>query len=416
MKLKKIIATILIVSIAAGFCSCGITADFPPSKKIENLAYGNDGGETFESAVKKFSLNSAANIFLDVSNKNKNLCYSPVSLYIALALTATGAENQTQSEMFEVLGLNGKDKDYISSQAKILLTKMQSNNLKIADSIWLKKDAELKKDFEKNAKDNFYSPVFNVDFKDVPATPELMKKWVEDNTNQLISPEFAYADPDIFMYIINTLYYKSSWEDGFYKQANTRELFHGINGQDAECDFMNKIIWAHSYFKGHGFIASYINFNDGAKMTFILPDEDTDIYDLLKSPKKLEYIFDENNVKTGDVTFKVPKFESKSSFDLNGALKKMGMTQAFLPNGADFSGITNEPVYIDQVSQDTYIKVDENGVEAAAMTKIAAKASGIVEREPNDKINLFLDRPFIYFITDKNGIILFEGVIFNLNQ
>ena len=385
----------------------------PP--KIDSLAYADKDDETFGDLVRKFSLNSAAMIFAD--GKNKNLCYSPPSLYVALALAASGAANRTQAEMFAALGLTGRSKEYIYGQIDVFLKELHFENrygtAKIADSIWLKENAEVNQDFQTNAENNFQSQLFNVNFSDIPATPDMMRKWVEENTNNLISPAFDYGDPKlIFMYIINTLYFKDSWRDSFDERGTGFDLFHAPNKKDVECEFMYKFISAHRYFAGDGFTASSLELYNGGQMTFLLPEENTDIYDLLSSPVKMDYIFDQDNAKTGDVRFKVPKFAARASFDLIGTLQNLGVTEAFIAEKADFSGITTgEPVYISQVSQDTYIKIDERGVEAAAMTQIEMYAGGIAE--PNERIDMVLDRPFMYFITDKNDTVLFSGVIFN---
>ncbi|MCL2815460.1 MAG: hypothetical protein FWD23_12740, partial [Oscillospiraceae bacterium] len=387
---------------------------------IDSLAYANKDDEKFEDILRKFSLNSAATIFTDSLNKNKNLCYSPASLYIAFALASAGAASQTQSEMFGVLGLTGRDTKYISGQIDMLLKKMYFKNrygtIQIANSVWLKESAEVKNEFLENAENNYGSQVFNVNFNEIPATPLLMKNWVCENTDNLISPDFKYDPKLIFMYIINTLYFKDSWLDSFDERSTKIDLFHTADKQKVECEFMNKAILysKHPYFEGNGFTASSLEFYNGGKMTFILPDENTDIYDLLSSPVTLDYVFDEANAKTGDVHFKVPKFKTQASFDLISALKHLGVEKAFIFGSADFSGITGEQIYISQVSQDTYIKIDEIGVEAAAMTQIMMRAGG--GPDPDKRINIFLDRPFIYFITDKNGIILFEGVVFNPHE
>lgn len=316
--------------------------------------------------------------------------------------------------MFDALGLNGKDINYISEQTGRLIRKTYFDNdygsIKIANSMWLREDAELKKDYTDNAEKNFYSPVFGVNFGNME-TSERMKKWVEDNTNNLISPKFEVS-PAIFMYIINTLYFKDTWTEFFLENANTNEIFRGLNNQNIACEFMNKKIHGSLYYNGDGFTASSLRFMNGGKMMFILPDEGIDIYDLVASPEKLNYALDANNADIMDVTYKVPKFESKANFDLIGILEDIGINQAFVET-ADFSGMTDTSIYISEVRQETYIKVDEIGVEATAMTAIAMTESGPLLHEETD---FFLDRPFIYFITDKNGVILFKGIILNPNE
>lgn len=420
MKPGKMIAVILIFCIFASFYSCGTNKESQKESRITaeiaGIAYEYNDSEKFEDVLRKFSLNSASVIFSDEKNNKKNLCYSPASLYVAFALAASGAENQTRDEMFAALGLTGRDKKYISEQINDLFGKLSFENhygvLKIANSVWLKKDADIKKEYKENANDNFHSQIFSADFKNIPETPDMMKKWVEENTNNLISPKFDYSDPEIiFMYILNTLYFKDSWRDSFDKRSTQSDLFYAADNKQVECEFMNKLISAHPFFSGEGFTASSLDLYNGGKMTFVLPDEETDIYDLLSSPKKLDYIFNQANEKTGNVHFKVPKFKTQASFDLIGTLKYMGVKQAFIAETADFSGITGEQIYISEVAQETYIKIDETGVEAAAMTRVEVKAGGLLA--PNEQVNMFLDRPFIYFITDKGGVILFEGVIFD---
>ena len=103
----------------------------------------------------------------------------------------------------------------------------------------------------------------------------------------------------------------------------------------------------------------------------------------------------------------MPKFEMNTRYVLNETLETMGMPSAFSPRDADFSGISPEPNHIELVVHQAFIKVDEEGTEAAAATGASkGELSEVIPFIPTFKA----DRPFIYLIRDtKSGAILFLG-------
>ena len=122
-----------------------------------------------------------------------------------------------------------------------------------------------------------------------------------------------------------------------------------------------------------------------------------------------------NNVKPTRVMIKLPKFKVEFSQKLNGILVKMGIEKAFSQNEAEFKNkmFVNllENAYISEVLHKTFIEVDENGTEAAAVTAVLMKtmAAFVPVEDPKEFI---ADKPFIYFIRDNNsGAILFMGEI-----
>ena len=128
-------------------------------------------------------------------------------------------------------------------------------------------------------------------------------------------------------------------------------------------------------------------------------------------PRKVTEIFDGGEVKYGEVTWSVPKFNYGSSYKLKEVLRELGVASAFLPE-ADFSGITEHMAFISEVAQETHIAIDENGVEASAFTKLDLTGAGL----PEDKAEMILNRPFIFGITAANGTLLFAGVCMNPPQ
>ena len=156
--------------------------------------------------------------------------------------------------------------------------------------------------------------------------------------------------------------------------------------------------------RGENYTASMIGMKNFGSMWFILPDEGVSTDDILSSPETLEEILAGETNGYGMVTFSIPKFEFTSKFNLKEALKSLGMEKAF-DSDADFSGISDRAAFISAVKQETYIAIDEKGVEASAFAQIDYCGAGM----PQDNAELILDRPFIYII--KGSAPLFMGVI-----
>ncbi len=283
--------------------------------------------------------------------------------------------------------------------------------MKIANSLWLDNEIDgrkytFKEPFIKNATDNFYASLFTVDFSD-KATSNLMSQWIMGNTNNRLSPEIS-IDKDQIMSIINTVYYYDQWINRFNKEKTKEDVFYPESGESIICDFMNMTNASQSFSRGEGFTRSSLGLKNNGSMVFILPDEGVGVSELLSSPEKIEDIFTGGEGKNGEVIWSVPKFGYSSSFDLTDSLKALNIHSAFMQD-ADFSGITDGIAFISGVKQETYISIDENGVEASAFTKIAYAGSAM----PVDKAEMILNRPFIYGITAPRGVLLFIGVCMN---
>jgi len=370
----------------------------------------NPVGDTTYEAINAFSYKTSAQVFKEV---DANSCYSPLSLYFAMALAATGAENATRDELLALLGFdNASDlSKECGNLYRLLYTHNELSRLKIANSLWLDNEIDgrkytFKEPFIKNATDNFYASLFTVDFSD-KATSNLMSQWIMGNTNNRLSPEIS-IDKDQIMSIINTVYYYDQWINRFNKEKTKEDVFYPESGESIICDFMNMTNASQSFSRGEGFTRSSLGLKNNGSMVFILPDEGVGVSELLSSPEKIEDIFTGGEGKNGEVIWSVPKFGYSSSFDLTDSLKALNIHSAFMQD-ADFSGITDGIAFISGVKQETYISIDENGVEASAFTKIAYAGSAM----PVDKAEMILNRPFIYGITAPRGVLLFIGVCMN---
>ncbi len=370
----------------------------------------NPVNEESKKGINQFSYNTAVPILKNVVT---NGCYSPLSLYFALSLASSGANGKTREELFALLGAS--DPDQLLQQNgnlyRLLYTDNEITKLKIANSLWLDNEYRgeevlFKENFAQNAAAYFYSSLFSVDFAKESAG-QAMAKWIADNTNNTLKPEFK-PDPEQIMSIINTIYFRDEWVDRFDASLTKADTFHLANSTDVTCDFMNLVYSSNTFSKGDGYTRSALNLKSHGSMVFVLPDEGVDLQDLLSSPASLHDLFEGGTQSNGKVTWKIPKFVCNSMLDLVDTLKKLGITSAF-EQDADFSGITERQAFISSIIQNTHIAIDEKGVEASAFTKIDYAGAAM----PVGQADMILDRPFIYGIFSATSNLLFIGICGN---
>ena len=164
------------------------------------------------------------------------------------------------------------------------------------------------------------------------------------------------------------------------------------------------------YQKGEGYTAAprYLRYG---RMVFVLPDEGVTPESLLQRQGFLTELTGDYN--TAELVWSVPKFDVKSSTGLNEALQALGVTDAFDGTKADFTPLTDNGAVVDSVMQTARVKIDEDGVEAAAYTELVCADSAMMEVPPT--VEMDLDRPFLFVIFDYNDIPLFVGTVNALN-
>ncbi len=364
----------------------------------------NPSDETFLESVNSFSYRTAS---LVMTGNKENVNFSPLSLYYALAVAASGAEGETASELLSLLG--AMDTESLSSACGNFYRRLYTDNkigkLKIANSLWIDGSFACDTDFAENAARNFYASSFIADFADAGTAKE-MSRWISENTGGVLAPEINLNKSQVFS-IINTVYFKDEWTSRFDPSATEAGDFY-TDGGTVQCSYMNSDFASASFVKGDGFTRSSLRLKNGGEMVFILPDKGISARELVSSPEKLETAFRGGESSWGRVVWQIPKFDFGTSLELTDTLKACGISSAF-GESADFGGITDGPLFISRVSQDTHISIDENGVESAAFTKIDYNTGAL----PSDEAYMILDRPFIYGIISRDGVLLFAGICDN---
>ncbi len=371
--------------------------------KIYNLETDKSGNAEFVSKT----------LLEFLKNKDgKNFVYSPTTLYFALCMLSECVDGNTQSEILDLIGKD--DAESIKNNAHNLWQKLYvddgiSNSVS-ANSIWLTDGIEFNQQTIDTLKDSYYASSFSGSFANENYIQKL-RDWINEQTGGLLkeSVQKEQFDPSTVMSLVSTTYFKSGWDNKFGEDKTTEGTFHSTDG-DKECNFMHKTENS-SYYWSDKFSAIHKSLNEGY-MSFILPDEDKSIDDLLRDTKFLEFVtgsYDNIDSKSVLVNMSVPKFDITADLDLVENLKSLGINDAFSETEADFSPLTTQiPLFINKVSHSTRVKIDEEGCEAASYVIGGMKGAG---HGPTEEVDFVLDRPFIFVVSGQDNLPRFIGVV-----
>ncbi len=362
----------------------------------------NPVSDEFLAAVDEFSAQTAAGLLTGA----ENACYSPASLYFALALTASGAAGDTQSQLLDLLGAEDAASltQSCSNLYRLLYTDNEIGALQIANALWMEETAAFMPDFTQTASSDFYAWLYTADLN-APATVTAMEQWVSEHTGGKIQP-IIEPSADSILYLMNTIYLKDEWTDLFDETENTVEPFYLADGSSQNATYMHREDIG-SFVRADGYLSASLGLKNLGWVTFVLPDEDTPLSSLLTRESLAAILSDENAVSSGRILWSVPKFTYDSKLDLKAMLQGCGVTDLFDAERADLSAMTTaQPAYLASATQQTYIDVNEKGVEAAAYTELGYAGSSL----PEGTAEMKLDRPFLYILTASNGTPLFIGV------
>lgn len=398
--MKKVFLMVLIVVVIFSLCSC-IT------KSKATCNYNDINQEISKDTYINYDI--AQEVLKD---RSENFNYSPLSLYYALALLETGAKGETQQQILEVLGSSTSEEVAIkySEIYKSLYADNEINKFKIANSLWLNSDIEFKNDFLLNIDNSLNAEAFSVDFSD-KSTNKKMADWISKNTNGTLVASDLEVKPKQILSIINTVYFCDEWKESFNKQLTEKDIFHAEQN-DVMVDFMNKNVSSCEFAKGKKYTRASLELKNNEDMIFILPDKGVSIGDLMSSKNALQGLFEDGQVHVGEVVWKIPKFAFNTKCNLTSVLESSGIKDAFNSN-ADFSRMTNAEAFVSDIRQETYINIDENGVEASAFTQIDSFGAIKQDKSATEKAEMILNRPFIYGIVSSEGILIFVGVCNN---
>lgn len=372
----------------------------------------NDKENSMHIRITQFSLS----IFKESFESDKNTLISPFSIINALGMIANGAKNETLAQIEAAFT---SDIQNVNEYLKAYLEYLPHSNeykVSLANSIWFKnaKNLTVYEDFLQTSKNYYDASIYKTPFN--TGTKDDINNWIKDATDGQIEGVLQNApSPTTIMYLVNALSFDAEWRK-IYEADQVRDgTFTLANGEKQEAEFMYSDEYLYLEIEGAtGFIKSYKD--DTYAFVALLPDEDMLLIDFANSLDASELVALLENPKKTKVSASIPKFSNEYSVSLNEILKKLGMTNAFDADTADFSGLgasTVGNIYIDNISHHAKIDVDEKGTKAGAVTIALPQAASI---EPKPK-SVQLDRPFLYMVIDrKQNLPLFMGTVVDMQK
>ena len=408
-EMKKTISIIFIGLLALGSLNACNKQD-PEDPGQENKPF-----EPIVLTKAEQEINNASNQFgFDVYHKiysGDDILISPLSLSLALSMTANGAAGTTAEGMLSTLGFAGKDKatmnDYYQKMIEGLLDADPKTTFEVANSIWADEKIGVKKSFTDVTKKYYSSEVYPADFS-TQATVNQINKWCSDKTHGKIPTIMDKPNPALVMALVNALYFKGTWAFDFNEKTK-KEDFATLAGGKNKVEMMSaeeKLL----YSEHDGFSMVQLPYGNGAFcMDVILPKKGEDFGKAVANLDADTFQGLLRNQSNAIVNLKLPKFTFDYNIRLNEVLMALGMQEAF-SNSADFSEMAEKSLKISLVKQKTFIDVNEKGTEAAAVTFVGMElTSAMPAREPK-RVEFFADRPFLFVIRENStGAILFIG-------
>lgn len=346
-----------------------------------------------------------------------NRAYSPINVYMALAMLAEVTDGSSRQQILDLLGVGSVEalRTQVGHVWNAHYCDDSQTTTLLANSLWLDSAYTFDPDTTLALAHQYYASVFQGDL----GTEELdrqLRAWLDSQTGGLLqehSSQLELPEESVFA-LASTIYFAAGWESEFSQDETADGIFH-CGDHDLRTPFMNKTLSFGTYYRGEGFGAVGLDLQNRNTMWLILPDEGVTVEEVLDSAEYLELIqspgswADKSTLK---IHLSLPKFDIDSSIDLCDGLKALGVTHVFDPTVSDFSPMVSSDaeVYVDQIQHAVRVAADEEGVVAAAYTVIITEATG-APTPPTDEIHFTLDRPFLFTITSQDQLPLFAGVV-----
>ncbi len=382
--------------------------ELPVTLRSTDLMEGMTASEPVAYGVPEKTSLSAANAFGTALLKKcledgRNTLVSPLSVLMALGMTANGAGGETLRQMEEVFGLKIGEANKLLGALITALNEDEAGCLKAANSIWFKDRPDFvpNRDFLQKNADIFKASLYKAAFDNT--TLEDINAWVCEHTKAMIKKILDEIPERAVMYLINAIVFEAEWEEPYEESAVSKGDFYNSDGTKTETEFMAS--QENEYFRtdiASGFRKYYKDRR--YSLIALLPDKGHTVNEVVAGLDRLTDNMQEYRQFRSVDTF-IPKFTADFEIELSGILKDMGMRDAFDAAGeADFKamkeGLKEDPyLYIGLVIHKTHIEVDEKGTKAAAVTVVGMDNGCAMPIEEIPVVRL--DRPFVYMLYDE---------------
>ncbi|BAU52622.1 serpin family protein [Mucilaginibacter gotjawali] len=405
----------LLCSFIVCFASCKKGNKVTPQNPGKNLVL-----TSFEQQKVTADNAFTLRLFKNLDSTNgifSNLFASPLSVSFALGMTSNGAAGTTLTAFKNTLNFSGLTQDQVNAYYNNLVTNLPqldpNTTLNIANSIWYRQGFSVQPAFLKTDSTNFNAQIKALDFSSPPAVGTI-NNWVNDKTNGKIPKILDNIPGNAVMYLVNAMYFKSSWKEKFDPAKTKPQPFYLADNSNVLANFMTGNIDFNYYVSDKANVYELPYSNNKYSMVIITPGSSiagsgTTLSQLAAGLDSLQWESWMSKLQPTKGTVTMPKFAFSYGNLLNSALTDLGLGIAF-SDGADFSLINpTAKLQISQVVHKAFVEVDESGTTAAAATSV-----GIIATVAGPQYNPTFNHPFIFAIREmSSGLILFIGTMNN---
>jgi serine protease inhibitor len=398
-------------------CVCALSAPHAPAARADET-----GTEQVSAEAKRLS--DAHNRFgfklfnkISSTDFGENIFISPASAAFALAMLYNGSEGTTRAEMTDALELGTFSLEEVNEANASLMASLNEGDssveLAVANSIWCRNTFQFRQDFLERTSKSYAAEIAALDFDDTGAV-DIINGWVKESTRDKIKSIVDEISPLDVMFLINAVYFKGSWTYPFLENLTSDGAFNLLDGSTVDIPMMQQTE-DFRYFETGEFQAIRLPYGDESfSMLLFLPAAESGLEKFAADLSRENWAEWQNQFRSRDVNIVMPRFKLEYDRMLNEPLEALGMKTAFNGELADLTGlwdpaeVSSQNLYVSFVRQKTFLEVNEEGTEAAAVTGIGVSIASM----PPPPVQMKVDRPFFCAIVDDTtGLILFMGAI-----
>ena len=380
------------------------------------------------------------NIIKQLNNESDgNFFLSPISVELAFAMLANGADDSSRKQILDALGYGSKSIDDLNNHCRSVISEWNKLNsqyashsaeldeyekgmfqqtIETANAIWSARRAPLFEDYISLCNRYFDAEAATLDFVNKDSSLAVMNGWCNQKTHGMIPKMLNENDIDDYTVTVlaNSLYFKADWKMPFEEGATIKADFTNASSNVSQVDMMQQQK-NFSYVRTENFAMAELPYNGTTCMDIILPDSGISVSQCIEQLSQTRFDAALAKMSSKELFVRLPKFDLDFNHELVKIMKQLGIVDVFDNEIADLSkmGSRHDKAFVNKAFQLSHIKVEESGTEAAAVTVIIAKDNAVIPGE-TDPIEFNVNRPFAYIIRDKQtNTILFVGKVESLN-
>lgn len=440
MKLKKLLIIVCLLLLLF-LTSCSNTSSIRRmkclrepvklSRRLNISSYIDEDYKAFKNKMKLFSSSLSESLLKQEYIKNENLAFSPLSIELALGLAVSSSNNETRDELLNAFDI---DYDTFNKYYKAYFTdsllENEDNNgkiysqIKTYNSIWIDDEIELKDEGLDNLLNDYYCYSFEADFNNKnKRSNDAIRQFNKEKTNGLIDQDLNISKETLFV-LMNTLYLKDVWDDigRDLPYASSEYKFKNIDGNTSSKSLLDGYYNSGKAIETDTYSAFNTSTYSGMRLYFIKPNDGVNINTLFNK-EIIDYVSTSSNYIINDSEKQekyltkciFPEFKADSAIDLKETLSKdFNIKNLFDPESCDFSNLSNNKVYCDDIKHIAKLDVNKTGIEGAAITMMAMCGESAHVEYEIVRETFVVDKEFIFVLTNGN-IILFSGIVTNID-